>query len=77
MKGTLCAVSISAFEQGNQAGKYAREILVNGKSPADIPIVPTEKGIPMINLSAARRLNIKPDAELLLISRIFQDTAIK
>lgn len=77
MKGTLCSVSISAYEQGSQAGIYAREILVNGKNPSDIPIVPTEKGIPLINLAAARRLNIKPDAELLLISRVFQDIAIK
>jgi len=77
LKGTLCSVTISAYEQGNQAGVYAREILVNGKSPSEIPMMHTEKGIPLINLAAAKRLNIKPEAELLLISKVIQDIAIK
>jgi ABC-type uncharacterized transport system substrate-binding protein len=77
VKGTLCSVSISAYEQGYQAGLYARQILVDGKSPSEIPMVPTEKGVPLINLAAAQRLNIKPSADLLLSSRIVQDISLK
>lgn len=77
LKGTLCSVSVSAYEQGYQAGVYARKILVEGVSPSDIPMMPTEKGIPLINLVTAKRLNIKPSADLLLISRVIQDIAIK
>jgi ABC-type uncharacterized transport system substrate-binding protein len=76
-KGTLCSVSISGYEQGYQAGLYARQILVEGKSPSAIPMLPTEKGIPMLNLATAKRLNINPNAELLLSSRVFRDIALK
>jgi len=77
LKGTLCSVSISAYEQGYQAGLYARKILVDGKSPSEIPILATEKGIPLINLAAAKRLNINPNAELLLSARVIRDIAVK
>lgn len=76
-KGTLCSVSVSGYEQGYQAGLYARQILISGKSPSSIPMTATEKGIPMINLAAAQRLNIKPSAELLLSSRVVRDIALK
>jgi hypothetical protein len=42
-KGTLCAVTVSGYEQGLAAGKIARGILVEGKKPSDFPFEPTTK----------------------------------
>jgi ABC-type uncharacterized transport system substrate-binding protein len=76
-KGTLCTVSVSAYEQGYQAGLYARGILVDGKSPSAFPMISTEKGIPLINLATAKRLNIKPSADILLTAKVIQDITLK
>jgi ABC-type uncharacterized transport system substrate-binding protein len=73
-KGTLCAVTVSGYAQGYQAGLLARSILIDGTAPASHPMVPTEKGIPMINLETAGRLNIRPDAEILLMADVVQKT---
>jgi len=76
-KGTLCSVSVSAYEQGYQAGLYARGILVDGKSPSAFPMISTDKGIPLINLATAKRLNIKPGADILLTAKVIQDITLK
>lgn len=68
--GALCAVSVSARAQGETAGQIARQILVEGKSPADFPIQPTLRGQPIINLAVARRLNIKPPSTTLLTAKV-------
>jgi ABC-type uncharacterized transport system substrate-binding protein len=72
-RGTLCAVTVSAYDQGYQAGLLARKILVYGVSPSDLPMVPTEKGIPVVNLECARRLNITPSADVLLTARVMRN----
>ena len=71
--GTLCAVYVSGYEQGLAAGEMAREILVDGKSPADIPMEPTVKGEPVINLARAKALGIDIDSTTLLTAKVIQD----
>jgi ABC-type uncharacterized transport system substrate-binding protein len=72
-RGELCAVTISGYAQGYQAGLLARKILVDGKSPAELPMKATEEGIPIINIVTAKRLNINPSAEVLLTAKVVQD----
>jgi ABC-type uncharacterized transport system substrate-binding protein len=69
--GGLCAVAVSGFAQGQEAGKIAREILVNGKSPSSIPMRATVKGEPVISLARARRLGLTPSSEVLLTAKVF------
>jgi ABC-type uncharacterized transport system substrate-binding protein len=64
--GTLCVVNVSEYEQGLAAGRIARGILLEGRSPASFPMRPTVKGIPMINLSRAKKLGINIRAGILL-----------
>jgi ABC-type uncharacterized transport system substrate-binding protein len=69
--GTLCAVTVSGFSQGQEAGKIAREILLNGREPSSFPMLPTVKGEPVVNLARARQLGLVPDSEVLLTARVF------
>jgi len=69
-KGTLCAVTVSGLAQGKAAGKIARSILVEGHNPASCPMKATEKGVPIVNLARARRLNLNPKSSTLLTARV-------
>ncbi len=71
--GTLGSVTVSSYEQGLAAGEIAREILVNGKSPSEIPMEPTEKGEPVINLARAKALGFDIDSDILLTAKVIQD----
>ncbi|MCJ7544080.1 MAG: hypothetical protein MUP47_05865 [Phycisphaerae bacterium] len=71
--GTLCAVTVSAVNQGQEAGKIAREILLNKREPSTFPMLPTVKGEPVINLARARQLGPVPSSEVLLTARVFTD----
>lgn len=71
--GTLCAVTISGYEQGYLAGTKARQILAEGIAPARIPIEPIRKGQPMVSLARARRLGMQPDVGVLLESKVVAD----
>ncbi|HAU38305.1 MAG TPA: hypothetical protein DCX07_11405 [Phycisphaerales bacterium] len=68
--GTLCAVTVSGFSQGQEAGKFALEILVNGQAPSSLPMAPTVKGEPVISLARARRLGLIPSSDILLTARV-------
>ncbi len=68
-KGTLCAVTVSGLAQGEAAGRIARGILL-GQSPKDYPMQSTETGLPVINLARARKLDINPDASVLLTAQV-------
>jgi ABC-type uncharacterized transport system substrate-binding protein len=70
--GTLSAVTVSEREQGRAAGRLARAILVDGKSPSSLVMTPTTKGMPAISLARAKKLGIKLDADLLLTSEVIQ-----
>ena len=69
-KGTLCAVTVSGYAQGQAAGKIARGILSEGRSPASYPMRATETGIPLVNLARARKLNINPESSVLLTAEV-------
>ncbi len=69
-KGTLCAVTVSGFDQGRAAGEIARGILLESRSPASYPMKSTEKGIPVINLARAKKLNINPTSSVLLTAEV-------
>ena len=68
--GTLAAVTVSGYAQGLAAGKIARGILVDGKSPASFPMEATVKGEPMISLARARKLGIAVNTSTLLTARV-------
>lgn len=77
MKGTLCSVSVSAYEQGFQAGVYARNILLGKKTPSQLPIISTERGSPFINTVTAKRLGIEPSNDTLRLVKIIKDIALQ
>ncbi|MBK8324043.1 MAG: hypothetical protein IPL06_15215 [Betaproteobacteria bacterium] len=68
--GTLAAVTVSEREQGLAAGRLARQILVEGKSPASLPIRATTKGLPVISLARAKKLGIAVRSEQLLAAQV-------
>ncbi|MBN2180679.1 MAG: hypothetical protein JW715_02100 [Sedimentisphaerales bacterium] len=69
-KGTLCAVTVSGLAQGQAAGQIARDVLLEGRSPASFPMKATEKGIPIINLARAKKLNLNPNSSVLLMAEV-------
>lgn len=71
--GTLCAVAVSGYEQGFNAGEIARKILVEGVKPKDIAIKFTRKGEPLVNLARLRRLDLPMNATPLLSSQVITD----
>jgi ABC-type uncharacterized transport system substrate-binding protein len=68
--GVLLAVTVSGREQGLAAGRLARAILVDGRSPASLPMVPAGKGVPMINLARANKLGLKIRSSVLLSAEV-------
>jgi ABC-type uncharacterized transport system substrate-binding protein len=71
--GTLCAVNVSEYEQGLAAGRIARAILAEGKSPAAFPMEPTVKGNPIISLARANKLGIRVRTGILLSAEVIRD----
>ncbi len=70
--GTLCAVIVSGYEQGLAAGRIARGILAEGKSPSSYAIKPTIKGQPMLSLARARKLGIRIKSTVLLTAKVIK-----
>ncbi|MCB1916623.1 MAG: hypothetical protein KDG52_13020 [Rhodocyclaceae bacterium] len=68
--GVLASVTVSEREQGLAAGRLARSILVDGAAPGSLPMTPTVKGHPVINLSRAEQLGINVRSSLLLSSEV-------
>ena len=73
--GTLCTVTVSGYEQGLAAGRIARGILVEGKSPSGFPMLPTVKGEPVVSLARAKRLGIPIKTHMLLTAEVVQKFA--
>jgi ABC-type uncharacterized transport system substrate-binding protein len=69
-KGTLVAVIVSSREQGLAAGRIARGILAEGRSPASFGIKPDMKGVPMISLARANKLGLKVKSGVLLSAEV-------
>lgn len=70
--GTLSAVTVSEREQGLAAGRLARAILVEGRSPSSLPMKPTVKGIPVVSLVRAKKLGIRVKSGVLLSSEVIE-----
>jgi ABC-type uncharacterized transport system substrate-binding protein len=70
--GTLCTVTVSGYEQGLAAGKMARSILVEGRSPSSFSMQPTIKGEPVISLARARRLGLNIKTGVLLSGQVIE-----
>jgi ABC-type uncharacterized transport system substrate-binding protein len=68
--GTLCAVSVSGYEQGLAAGKIARGILAEGRSPESYPMKPSVRGEPLVSLARANALGIKIKTNVLLTANV-------
>lgn len=68
--GTLCTITVSAFEQGFAAGIMAKGILTEGKTPSAYPMVPTVKGEPAISLARAKKLGLKVKSDILLTAEV-------
>lgn len=73
--GTLAGVAVSSLDQGRKAGQAARQILIEGRSPASIPIEVTRKGIAAVSIARARSLGLTPRASVLLTSQVSPDYA--
>lgn len=70
--GTLCAVRVSGWAQGQVAGEMARQILTREKQPHQIDMVPTLKGMPVISLARARQLDLPLPTSLLLNASVIK-----
>lgn len=70
--GTLAAVTVSEREQGLAAGRMARGILVDGRSPSSFAMVPTVKGLPVISLARANKLGLKLTSTTLLSAEVVE-----
>ncbi len=68
--GVLASVTVSEIEQGLAVGKLARAILLEGKAPDSLPVNPTVKGRPAINLARALQLGISVQSTELLSSEV-------
>ena len=68
--GVLCGVTESGYEQGKAAAEIAIRIL-NGEKPENISVERLEKGIPMVNETRAKELNIKIPADMLKEAEIY------
>jgi ABC-type uncharacterized transport system substrate-binding protein len=71
-KGTLVAVTVSSREQGLAAGRIARAVLAEGRSPADFGIKPDMRGVPMISLARANKLGLKVKSGVLLSAEVLE-----
>jgi ABC-type uncharacterized transport system substrate-binding protein len=63
-EGALCGVTLSGYDQGKAAAEITVRIL-DGQSPADIPIQCPEKGNAIINERRAKELNVEIPADIL------------
>lgn len=70
--GTLCAVNVSEYNQGVAAGRIARAILTQGKSPSDFSMEPSLKGYPIVSLARANKLGIRIKSKVLLTAQVIQ-----
>lgn len=70
--GTLVAVTVSSRAQGLAAGRLARAILVEGKTPAQLGFTPDAKGVPMVSLARANRLGLKVRSSVLLSAEVLE-----
>lgn len=61
----LIAVAARYYNVGRLAGEQAKAILVDGKSPGDLPIRGLDRFAYIINMDTARKLDLFPSMEVL------------
>ncbi|NBI08386.1 ABC transporter substrate-binding protein, partial [Senegalia massiliensis] len=66
--GTLITNGLSYYELGKQTAKMAKEILLDGKSPSEIPVGIAEKTITTVNVDTLEKLGLDKNLD------IFKDT---
>ncbi len=71
-KGHLCTVTVSGYEQGYAAGKIARGILAEGRSPLSYSFEPTVKGEPVLSLARAKKLGLNIKSSILLTAQVVE-----
>jgi len=64
----LLSVAARYDDVGRLAGQQAVRILAEGASPGDLPVLPVDQFAYVINMDAARRLNLMPPIEILQIA---------
>lgn len=72
-QGLLASDSISYYSLGEQAGQIAYDILVNGKSPADIPVETAKDTTLILNQKVAEALGIEIPEELMKRATLFEE----
>jgi putative ABC transport system substrate-binding protein len=71
-RGALAAMGIDQTRIGKETGYIAARVL-NGESPGRIPVYTIDKGVPIINIKTAKRLNIKLPESILQNSQVAGD----
>jgi putative ABC transport system substrate-binding protein len=70
VRDSQALISIAApwYDTGRLAGAQAEKILIGGASPGDLPVARMTDFTFVINMDVARKLNLPPPIELLLIA---------
>lgn len=63
--GLLCGITEFGQEHGFESGLIAKEMILNGKTAADFPVKTAEKGIVVINVKAAEKMNVELPYEVI------------
>lgn len=59
----LMSIAARDYDVGKLAGVQVERILVEGTEPGDIPVLPMEEFAYLVNMQAARKLNLYPPIE--------------
>ncbi len=62
--GILITDGISYYELGRQTGRMAKEILVDGKKPENMPVETLEKTTKIVNNSTLKKLKLSKESEV-------------
>ena len=63
--GIMCGVLEAGHEQGYLAGSMAREVMSRGGAAGDLPMRINDRGVIMLNLKSAERLNVDIPYEII------------
>ncbi|WP_130805761.1 ABC transporter substrate-binding protein [Senegalia massiliensis] len=62
--GTLLTNGLNYYELGKQTAEMAKEILVDGKSPSEIPVGIAEKTITTVNIDTLEKLGLDKNLDI-------------
>ncbi len=61
----LMSVAARDYDVGKLAGQQAAKILVDGRKPGDLPVLPMEEFAYLVNMKVAKKLSLYPPVEFL------------